>query len=361
MGPPKHSPSDDHCIEVLVVGGGPAGTAAAIACAQAGLQVVLLERHVGGLDRPGETLHPGVEPVFERLGVFQAVMNAGPLRHAGHWIRWTGDTVPRFEAFGHDARGPWLGFQVNRASLNMLLMNRARALGVRVMQPQVAHQPIIRAGRVVGVTIDGSAIEAKVTIDATGGRHWLARALGMPVHQYSRKLIAWYGYATGQCPHHDGAPALAVSDAGWLWTARVLSGLYAWVRLDLDANATSKPGPPEAFSELEPVGSIRGANVTWRRAEAFTGPGYVLAGDAAAVVDPLASHGVLRALMSGVAAAHFVVGALRRGESEVLGAAAYRRWLSAWFQRDIDNLARHRDALHVSPRPREALLQRRSL
>jgi flavin-dependent dehydrogenase len=205
---------------------------------------------------------------------------------------------------------------------------------------------------VVGAVVDGAVIGARFTVDAAGGRHWLSRALGLPVRRHSRTLIARYGHATGRCPRLDGAPALMALGAGWLWTARVRIGLYAWVRLDLDAGAPLDASwRPEEFSGLEPLGSARGADVTWRRAEVFSGPGYVLAGDAAVTVDPLSSHGVLRALTSGMAAAHLMAGALRRGEPEGLGGMAYGRWLDAWFRRDIHSLSRHLGALQMAAPP----------
>src|SRR5437868_433567 len=75
-------------LNALVIGGGPAGCSAAITCAAAGLRVRLLERASAPLDRPGETLHPGVEPLLEQLGAADAVRSAEFLRHSGHWIQW---------------------------------------------------------------------------------------------------------------------------------------------------------------------------------------------------------------------------------------------------------------------------------
>lgn len=76
--------------DVVIVGGGPAGSAAAIACAGTGLNVVLVERAAFPREAPGETLHPGVESLLERLGVAGAVRAAGFLRHEGTWVRWGG-------------------------------------------------------------------------------------------------------------------------------------------------------------------------------------------------------------------------------------------------------------------------------
>ncbi len=120
-------------VDVVIIGGGPAGSATAISCATAGLSVLVLERAAFPRDCPGESLHPGVEPLFTQLGVGDAVRAARFVRYPGFWVEWDG---PRqFVPFGQDANGPWLGFQAWRAELDALLLERARALGVEVLQP----------------------------------------------------------------------------------------------------------------------------------------------------------------------------------------------------------------------------------
>src|SRR5580658_5325196 len=102
----------DH-TDVAIVGGGPAGSAAAIWCAKSGLDVLLLEAQPFPRDRPGESLHPGIEPLFDQLGAGDAIRAAGFLRYRGHQVIWGGP--PRYEAFGAGASGPWLGFHAWRA------------------------------------------------------------------------------------------------------------------------------------------------------------------------------------------------------------------------------------------------------
>src|SRR5215207_4486055 len=105
----KGAPPD---VDVVIVGGGPAGSATAIWCARQGLRVLLLEREVFPRHRPGETLPPGVEPVFVQLGVNEAIAEAGFTRHLGTWVSWSGPR--RFDPFGRDSRGSWRGFQAPR-------------------------------------------------------------------------------------------------------------------------------------------------------------------------------------------------------------------------------------------------------
>src|SRR5262245_4355163 len=76
--------------DVVVVGGGPAGAATAIACATRGKRVVLIERDLFARERPGETLHPGVEPLLAQLGVADRLSSVVGARHEGIWIEWGG-------------------------------------------------------------------------------------------------------------------------------------------------------------------------------------------------------------------------------------------------------------------------------
>ena len=106
-------------VDVVIVGGGPAGCAAAICCAQAGHTVALLDAEPFPRHRPGESIHPGVLTVLRKLGVDRNVADAGFLRYPGHTVAWGGR--PHFQPFGSDEAGPWLGIQVIREEFDAIL------------------------------------------------------------------------------------------------------------------------------------------------------------------------------------------------------------------------------------------------
>lgn len=328
--------TDSHWVDVLVLGAGPAGTAAAIGCAKAGLRVTLIEQLNFPRQRPGETLHPGIEPLLKQLGVAEQVLSAGFLRHGGNWVQWEGDR--QFVPFGADESGSWQGFQAWRGDFDTILLNRAVELGVEVRQPCQALRPIVRENRVVGVLTPDGPLHSAFVIDATGRRQWLAQELKLNITTYSPRLIAYFGYVEGECPRRDDAPAIVADAQGWTWTARVRPHLYQWTRLSLSNEPRAKDWMPEEFHGLKPKGKTSGADVTWRVVTEAAGLGYFLVGDAAAVLDPASSHGVLKAIMSGMMAGHAIAQIINEGQIESTATQGYCQWLNHWFQHDVEKL-----------------------
>ncbi len=331
--------------DVVVVGGGPAGSAAAIACATRGLGVILCERERIFRERPGETLHPGAEPLVAQLGLADRLAPFVHARHPGIWVDWNGKR--RFEAFGADARGPWSGFHVWRADFDDMLLARAKEVGVEVRRPCGVSGVIAAAGEMCGVETARGPVAARVIVDASGRARWLGRALDVASCVRSPRLVARYGYAEGFCPSRDDAPMIKGDASGWTWTARVRDGTYQWTRLSLRSRPDAN-WMPEEFRGLRPRAASRGADVTWRIAERVARPGWFMVGDAAATLDPSSAHGVLKALMSGLAAGHLIAGALGGKLPPEAAALAYCQWLGGWFERDVAELVKFYRALDRS-------------
>jgi flavin-dependent dehydrogenase len=311
-------------MRAVVLGAGPAGCAAAISLRQAGVGVTSLEPAEFPRYRPGETLHPGVEPLLERLGALGRVLDAGYLRHAGTWVQWADSN--RFVPFGVDDAGPWRGYQATRGDFDARLLETARDAGAEVLRS--TPRSVLRdgSGRVIGVTTDLQRLCADHVIDCTGSARWLSRQLGIRCVCRSPRLVARYGYARGPVP--GDWPRIESDRDGWTWLAQVAPRRMHWTRVTEPVHRPRGAWVPEALASLahEPPS---GADVTWRLAHQTAGPGWLLAGDAAAVLDPSSSHGVLRALMTGMMAAHMIA----RGTDD-----GYDDWLSSWFEHDATHM-----------------------
>lgn len=95
---------------------------------------------------------------------------------------------------------------------------------------------------------------------------------------------------------------------------------------------------PEEFYGLKSRGKPRGSDVTWRIVTSPASLGYFLVGDAAAVLDPASSHGVLKAIMSGMMAAYLITQIFNHAQFEHRVIQEYCQWVHNWFQHDIKRL-----------------------
>jgi len=317
---PRH-----HDADLIVVGGGPAGAAAAIVAAGRGLATILCE-HEPDRSLPGESLQPGIEPLMAQLGLPDGLSQVSGARNPGVWIT-IGETT-RFEAFGGDEAEAWSGWQIRRPDFDALLRARAGALGVDLRMACRVLEPLRDGARVTGVVTADGPLFAPMVIDASGSARWLSRKLGLPVARHSPILRARYGYRTGTCPMRDGAPALVADEGGWTWSARVRPGVYQWTRLRVDRDTPQSAEPPSELATLTPLGRSRGADVTWILANRSAGPGWLITGDAAARLDPASGQGILRAVMGGMMAGHAAHRHLREGVEIV---EAYTRWQNDRF------------------------------
>ncbi|WP_322026769.1 NAD(P)/FAD-dependent oxidoreductase [Burkholderia sp. BCC1977] len=317
--------------DIAVVGGGPAGTSAAIWAALSGRSVVLVERSAFPRARPGETLHPGVESIFRQLGVLDSVEAACTCRFAGIVVNWGGQREAT--AFGRSGTGEWLGYQIDRGDLDAILIARARELGVVVLQPCRALD--IRFGDgLAAVSTSQGVVIARYVIDASGQANWIGRKLRLDYEIASPPLRARYGYCIPPKTWTDCRPHLSGDVTGWWWSARVSPTRLAWARLNWSGH---QRGKPDSLADLLDVGRTLGADVTWKRLFMPAGSHYFVCGDAAAVLDPASSHGVLKAAMSGMMAA-YQASAVLVGLSAYEGAARYVRWLESWWKGDVVRL-----------------------
>lgn len=322
--------------DVLVVGAGPAGLATAICCAEQGLHVRVLDR--SNFPRPcvGEAVHPGAEALFERLGIAEGVRKAEFLRHSG--IRVHRGIRREFIPFGVTGGRPWRGFQLWRPSFDQILLERARELGSEFIAPCIPFDAVPAPG---GVKILSSAgpIECRIVIDGTGRNRWLGRQWGFPIRAFSPPLVALYEYGAGYCPGLDESPLFVFRSDGWEWLARVQKNLYQRIALRYSKHGKEFATTPTGFNELKKTQRVRGADVTWTLVDRSASLRHFLVGDAAAVLDPSSSHGILRALSSGILAAHCIARVFhnknRFGDAAVV---EYTKWQRNWFLHDVSHM-----------------------
>jgi flavin-dependent dehydrogenase len=310
----------------------------------------VLER--GPFPKPyvGEAVHPGAEALFRRLGIAADVQKAGFLRFDGIWVK--SKRKQSLVRFGGTTRSPWKGFQLWRHDFDQILLSRARATGASFLENCRVSEVRASTGGAKVVTGVGD-FDVRVVVDGTGRNRFVARCLGLKVRTFSRPLVAWYGYLKGDCPARRVNPLFVHTHDGWDWTARVKSDLYQWVSLRFVESKPRIVGVPEEVRGLQETVAARGADVTWRLVPECASTRHFLVGDAAAVLDPSSSHGIVRALASGILAASCIEKLLNASpadhESIALG---YCSWQKKWFERDASRLSNFNNWSNAPPAQR---------
>jgi flavin-dependent dehydrogenase len=274
------------------------------------------------------------------------------LRPRGVLVRQLG--AEQLILFGEDKDGQWQGFQAPRQVLDSLLLARAESLGAELQLQSRALGLLFDQGHVAGVSTDKGDVPGRFVVDCGGGGHWIGRKLDIAVRRYSPRLFARFGYLKGTAERIRENPLMDFDNNGWTWLSQVQEDLLHWTRLDviptpLRQHSRSNRIPAcvrhsahqfAGISELIEVSSSRGADVTWRILKEPAGPSYFAAGDAAAVIDPASSHGVLKAVMSGIYVGHLIARVISQPAIQPIVTAEYARWLYAWFLNDTGVLAR---------------------
>jgi flavin-dependent dehydrogenase len=196
-----------------------------------------------------------------------------------------------------------------------------------------ARHVIMRNGRVDGLVCEGLEIRARWVFDATGQRAWLARKLNLRADRSRSAVRVRFGWKEGSDRCLEGQPLFRRRQGGWEWFAPLGDGRTAWVTLD----QTAEPGVERSIGLPHDRKAATGLDMTGRLHPSCAGPGYFLLGDAAALLDPASSNGVLRALMSGMLAADLVVRAIS-GYEEEAACQAYANWIAALYKHHVDGL-----------------------
>jgi geranylgeranyl reductase family protein len=331
---------DADVADVIVVGAGPGGSAAAHALAQAGLDVLLLEKTSFPREKVcGDGLTPRAVKTLIDMGIDTSEAN-GFIRNTG--LRIIGGGVKLELPWPELASYPSYGLVRPRLDFDDLLAQSAQKAGARLQTLTNVTGPVMEGGRVVGVTAKvgpdktEATYRAPVVIAADGVSARLAismginkrddRPMGVAVRRYFESprhdddmLESWLELRT---PEGDLLPGY-----GWVFgvgdgTSNVGLGILnttkAWQDTnyrDLMTRWTSSMPAEWQFDEAHAKGPVRGAALPmgFNRQPHYQ-DGLILIGDAAGAVNPFNGEGIAYAMESGRIAAEVVVQALARPE-----------------------------------------------
>lgn len=347
-------------VDVIIIGAGPAGCAAAIVLAEAGRSVLLVDRPAGARRALAESIPPSARRILSELGVDQAVASADFQPWRGNTVWWA-DAPPRVEHFSNDT----VGFQVDRHQFDRVLRDAAVHAGAQVLEGVVrsATPPF------VAITVDGAEEQATAPwiLDCSGRAGVLARQ-GLREMEDSHRTVALAGiwHATTPWPEATDGHTLVASHAdGWAWSVPVARDMrYVTVMVDPVRSHLTKDAPAldvyqaelakvTPFAELlataQLVAGPWGADASLYGASRHSGDGFLLVGDAATFIDPLSSFGVKKALTSGWLAGIVVTAILDAPSMQTVALEFFEsreRQVSTSFRRQAARYAEDAGARH---------------
>ncbi len=330
-------------LDVVVVGGGPAGAVVALQLSRLGLSVLILERSRYAERRIGEMLPPESRSLLESLGLWDEFLRAGHLASPGLVSAWeTAEPIERdflFNPYG-------TGWHLDRSRFDEFLIQQAVAAGTQVLTGvRLLDQPRHDGGRwelAISERDGARSISGRFLIDASGRSAWLGRRL-----RIRRVALDHLTGIIGFWPASQRRDCRLLQEAfehGW-WYSGLLPGGAAVAACMIDAD--TMPHDPSAMRDFcrrslkmapltenaccqdgEPI-DIRSVSANTSRLERLSGIGWLAVGDAAITHAPLSARGIRHALLSASRAAPVVVDFVRHERDS---SADYCKWQEFEFR-----------------------------
>jgi flavin-dependent dehydrogenase len=312
--------------KVLVVGGGPAGSTAATFLARNGVEVTLFERDTFPRYHVGESLSLSVVRMMDLLNVSEKLDKFGFRHKDGSYYEWGAE---KWDLPFTDVPGGKHSWQVTRADFDKILLDHAREEGVQAFEGHRVCDIQFAGDRALAARWENSdgrsgELEFDYLIDASGRTGLLARKhfANRRMHDVFRNIGVWSYWKNAADIHEgpDGAVTVCSIPEGWIWVIPLHNGVTsvglvtdkkrfneqrstADVEDLYDRAVHAHPLVARTIADAERVSRVRTETDYSYVAERFSGPGYLMSGDAACFLDPLLSTGVHLATFSAMLAA----------------------------------------------------------
>ena len=371
--------------DVIVIGGGPAGSTAASLLADKGWSVCILEKARHPRFHIGESLLPMNLPIFEELGVLDEIHQIGIKKYAAEFN--SPDTCRPLDTFYFReslTQNPAYAFQVRRSEFDHLLLNNSKKKGATVLEGIRVSSVNLNQHELNKITAVDSAGNEKLyachyIVDASGRDTFLSTKLKLKRKIPHHRMAAIFGHFKN-VSRRNGNDAGNISiywfKHGWMWMIplqhNVMSvGSVCWPdyiktrKTPLNEFLTSTINHvPEMAKRMQHAKAISNVTATANYAYSSTrmhGDGYVLVGDAYAFIDPVFSSGVYLAMRSAVLGAKLVDTDLRSPNQKAAVAQIFQNEVKqgirsfSWFifrfnAHSMRHLLMHNPGKNASPR-----------
>jgi flavin-dependent dehydrogenase len=330
-------------FDVVIVGGGPAGSTAGTLLAKQGWNVAIFEKEKFPRFKIGESLLPGSLRTFERMGVKEKIDQADVIvKYGGKIISACGTRSNRFlfcDAFRCEYP---TAYQVERSMFDQLLLDHAAETGCSVSQGTNVTDVVFEQDGVI-VRAGDRVIRARYLIDCSGRNSLVGSRFKLRQNYPQLRKFSLFAHFEGveREPGIDGTLTQMIRGKDrWIWMIPITAKKTSiGVVLDAQAFRQMRLAPEAAFNRIlqenpkviEQMPRARRVTEVYAtgdfsfRNKRFTGERWVLAGDAAGFIDPVWSSGVFIAILSGEKAADMLDRVLRQSERRAVEFARYER------------------------------------
>jgi len=354
--------------DVVVMGGGPAGSTIATLLAERGHDVALLEKDTHPRFHIGESLLPANMPLFEQLGVAREMEAIGMRKLGATFVSPTHQHTAGFRFAEATDPGLPLAYQVRRSEFDEILFRRAQRVvkeareGCRVREVDLGSRSA--RPRVSATDAHGDALEwrPRFVVDATGRDTFLGSRLRMKRKNPDHNSAAIFGHfrnARRDCGELEGNIIIFWFDHGWFWFIPLKDGITSVGAVVWPYYMKSRARPvreffmdtialaPKLAARLEGAELVEEPTATGNysyECEACQGENHILLGDAYAFIDPVFSSGVMLAMNSAFAGAEVVDARLKGAAAAEAGARKRFEWVMrhgpkefSWFIYRVTN------------------------
>jgi flavin-dependent dehydrogenase len=313
-----------HC-DVLVIGGGPAGSVVARVLALGGLDTMLVDAGTPEARRVGESLPGAARPMLQAVGLLPWLEQSAPQENIGNLSSW-GSAGLAATDFIFDPQGN--GWHLDRTRFDQCLREAAMDAGAALHEDRLRAIDTGASG--TRAVFTNRSIQARWVVDATGKSRGVARRLGA-TRRRDACLISLYAW--GRNRDADTRSVVEAVPDGWWYTAGLPGNARIAALHVLPTRAASILSRPDGFlREMrkshyihryccveDEWTTVRSTDATASTLTQVHGPGWIAVGDAAISFDPLSSQGLFNAIYTGMRGAQAILGSMKNDRTEALG------------------------------------------